>query len=348
MYVDMDCLKESYRYSTQTLVQLISSLPNGYFTPLTSLPTFLLRRIRYIDAGLAGYNVNRPNTTDLQLVNPNISSNNFLNSCLVTVNGYIMPIVSTNGIITIPNGYLQSVTNNDTRVGIISFEDIGNITTIPITPSMVILSPNKAPSDLVYIKTPLNQDYVTLLVLNGYLVMPDQTTFYPIGNGNYALSLSAFNISNKLVESDKHQYYNSNLISTYLNYNNGNDTIGLSQINTPQFISAYLTLPNTFLVQVPKSNIVINRVNILNTQLVNSIVSHLQPINILRGSQGRIVDYFYTYRDGKYLVTSPNMKIDNYVNKDISLTTDDYQSNQRVPSKPLLQSALYWEEISFY
>lgn len=394
--VDFDQLKESYRNSSATLTQLLTTLPNGFFNPVSSLPTYLINRVRYIDAGLAGFTFSEINQKDILLTCPaDIGSNDFISYCLTTVNDYIMPVSLINNQLIIQNGFLNCAMNQNSRVGIISFEDIGGIITTSITPNMVVLSPNASPLDLIYINASLpNPNYITLLVLNGYLITPDNSTFYPTGNGNFALSLNNFNVVYKLLESETSQFFNSSFISNYFtnrginNFNNqfdSNYSINLTEkdyaiwqemlnnnqffyfnsttmksktnynveinttlLNSPQFISAYLTLPNTFLVQIPANNLTVINQNILNTELMNSLTTEIQPTNLLTGAQGKIVDYFYTYRDGKYIVTSPGMYINNYITKYLNTSKLDLVTNQRRPNDPLVQSSLYWKELNFY
>ncbi len=394
--VDFDQLKENYRNSSATLSQLLTTIPNGFFTPLSGLPIYLVNRARYIDSGLAGFTFSQINQKDILLTYPgDIGPNDFISYCLTTVNDYIMPVDLVNNQLIIQNGFLNCAMNQNSRVGIISFEDVGEIIITPITPSMIVLSPNTSPLDLLYINASLpNPNYITLLVLNGYLVTPDQTTFYPTGNGNYALSLNNFNVVYKLLESETRQFFNSSFISNYFtnrginNFNNQFDTnysinltekdyviwhqmlnnnqffyfnsttlkdktnytveINTTLLNSPQFISAYLTLPNTFLVQIPANNLTVINQNILNTQLMNSLTTETQPINLLTGAQGKIIDYFYTYRDGKYIITSPGMYINNYITKYLNTGKLDLVTDQRRPNDPLVQSALYWKELNFY
>jgi hypothetical protein len=91
--------------------------------------------------------------------------------------------------------------------------------------------------------------------------------------------------------------------------------------------------------------------NILNTEITNQLVSDYRPNNLLIGSQGRLVDYLYSLRKGKYIITSPHMYSNNYVelkndfqnaNKNGILTT------QRSPLNPIIKSGLFWKQYGFY
>ncbi len=350
---DFNQLKTTYRYSTQTLNQLLATLPNGFFTILPNLPYFKVHYNRYIDASIAGYTLSE-NGANIVLTNSAVTTNNFLRYCLTTVNDYIMPTEVIDGQINIQNGMLQSVMQNRTKVGLISFEDIGEILYQDILSTNVIAPTNKTLDELLYIKTNLPVGYVTFLVLNGYLIAPTSEGFYPIGNGVHVLSLRKLGFHFKLLDSRFKQYYDYDYITQLLpssltsQYASSNNRISTQLINTPSFIDAYLGLPNTFLFQVPAQNIIIKTKNILNTTLQNMITTVEEPTHMLIGSQGKIVDYFYVHREGKYIITSPNMYINNYINMKNVPNNSAYITKQRLPYDPLVRSSLYFKQYGFY
>ncbi len=350
--VDFSQLKKQYRYSTQTLNQLLATIPDGYFNILPELPYFKVRYTQYMDSSLAGYTIAKSGN-DLIISNPNIDTQDFLDFCITTVDGYVMPVSLNNNQITINNGLLQAAVNEYTKVGIVSFQDAGQILIENISLSNINLSQNRSPDDLLYIQTQLPIGYATFLVLNGYLIASTTDAFYCIGNGLYALSLRKLGYHYKLLDSRDKQYYNYDYILPFLPqdlvnlYSNSNNLISNKLISTPEFISAYLTLPNTFLLQVPMTNVIIQTKNIINTELVNSFVVQNQPKELLIGSQGKIVDYFYTYRKGKYVITSPGMFSNNYIEFKNS-PNNEYLSNQRVPNNPIIKSSLYFKSYGFY
>lgn len=345
---DIDQLKGQYRYSTQTLTSLISTLSDGYLSTIQEIPVTPVNYTRYISADLAGYSLSY-NNNNLILNNPNVEGSTYPDYCLTTVNGYIMPTQYTNNQIAVSMG-----TNplNYLRVGIISFENIGQITTTPITTANIVLSGTRSPSELLYLKTNVNPSYITFLVLNGYLIAPTSGGFYPVGNSIFALSLEKLGYGFKLLESRYKQYYNYNLITEYLPSelvgNLDPNKISIPLIKNPLFINEYLTLPNTFLVTIPATNIVLRTKNILNTELVNSIRTRVQPTNILVGSQGKIIDYYYTYKNGQYIVSNPNMTVDNYVDSHGIDASKEFISDQRIPNSPLVRSALFFKQYGFY
>ncbi len=354
IYTDLNMIKEKYRTSTLTLTEVISAAPNGYFVPLTDIPYYRVNYSRYMDSTLAGYTLSKQNI-DLVLTNPKVSSNDFLKYCLTSVNGFILPFSLVNNQIAIPNAYSQIALNNDTRVGILSFENVNPISITPITSNMIFSATNRTLHDMLYIKSGLSDQYVTMLVMNGYVIAPTSSGFFPIGNGVFNLSLRKLGYDFKLVDSLPHQIYNYNYILSQLpssltsQYSNlPPDTVSVPLIQTLDFINAYLTLPNSFLVQVQASNVVTKTQNILNTQLECQLVSDTQPTNILTGSQGRIVDYFYSYSKGKFVITSPYMHDNNYVQLKSKPVDAGYLSRQRLPYKAIMKSTLFWKQYGFY
>ncbi len=403
--VDFDQLK-AYKNNNTPLSTFLQNLSPGYFNPLPSLPFIKISYSRYKDAEMAGYSINSPvaqsllNNTDIILNNSNVYMQSAYNKCIFTVDGFIMPSTLVDDYIVIKDGLFTSMMNNYTKVGIISFEDSGNIVTQSLDSSNISLSKTRSPSDLLYINSYAIDGYITFLVLNGYLIAPTTEGFYYIGNGNYSLSLNKLGYPFKILDSRYKQYYNYDLISTFLpqsllnqlndtknilNQNNDNqnslnqnnsplignpfsrcyndsynpgytnnedslnaNSVNLNILNNPLFINAYLTLPNTFLLFIPANNVVVKNKNIFNSDLVNSLVLDYEPKDIMYGSQGRIVDYTYMKKDGKYIVTSPNMYINNYVDIKNQPNLPTYLRDNRIPNEALVKSQLAFKQYGFY
>lgn len=358
IYVDLNTFKNQYRNSQVTLEEFVNSAPNGFFTAISALPISYINYVRYMDSQLAGYSLSASGN-NISLSNPNVAVSNYYKYCLTSVDGFILPNSIQNSQLVVENAFSQCQLNDYTKIGIVSFENISPLNIQPITSNMIVSVTNKPLNQQLYLKTNLNPDYVTMLVLNGYLIGPTTDGFQCIGNGLYSLNLHRLGYYFKLLDSLNKQYYNysyivnqlpSTLQSQYSNIPFG--TISVPMINNIEFINAYLTLPNTFLVQVSNaSNIVIKNRNILNTEITNQLVSDEEPRNLLIGSQGRLVDYLYTLSKGKYIITSPHMYSNNYVQlKDMftNANQNTYLSNQRNPLKPIIKSGLFWKQYGFY
>ncbi len=359
--VDFDQLR-SYYNSNELLSVVLSNLSPGFFTPLDNFNYPNVKYTRYIDAELGGYTINNYDYSpasnvhqyDLILNNPNIYPQSVESTCLLSVDGFIMPFNVSNQSILIENGFLVSKVNNYTKVGIISFEDIGNIITQPIGTNDIYLSQTRSPSELLYIKSYSIENYVTFLVLNGYLIAPTSQGFYSIGNGNYVLNLKQLGYYFKLLDSRYKQYYTYDFILNFLpsslvsQYEITENKISRDIVENPLFINAYLTLPNTFLVFIPANNVVIKNKNILNSNIVNNLVLDYQPTYLMYGSQGRLVDYTFIYRDGKYIISSPNMYINNYIDEKNLPNLPSYIRDNRVPDKALAKSQLAFKQYGLF
>lgn len=355
--VDLNYFKKKYRNSQILLSDFVNNASNGFFVPLADLPIEYINYVRYMDSQLAGYSLSASGN-NISLSNTNVSSANYYKYCLTSIDGFILPnSLNSSGSLIVENAFAQSQLNGYTKVGIVSFENISPISIYPIQSSNIISVTNKPLNEQLYIKTNLNPDYVTMLVLNGYLIGPTTDAFQCIGNGLYSINLRRLGYFFKLLDSLDKQYYNYsyilNQLSSQLTSQYSNippNTISPALISTVEFINAYLTLPNTFLLQVSNvSNIVVKNRNILNTEITNQLVSDTQPNDILIGSQGRIVDYLYSFNKGKYIITSPYMYSNNYVElKNRPINENGYLSRQREPLMPILKSNLFWKQYGFY
>ena len=356
IYVDLNVFRKKYRNSQTVLADFVNNASNGFFTPIASLPIEYINYIRYMDSQLAGYSLTASGE-NIKLSNTDVGSANYYKYCLTSVDGFILPNRIQNGSLVVENAFSQFQLNGYSKIGIVSFENISPISIYPIQSSNIISVTNKALNEQLYLQTDINPAYVTMLVLNGYLIGPTTDAFQCIGNGLFSLNLRRLGYYFKLLDSLNQQYYNYNYILSLLSstltsqYSNiPPNTISIPLISTVEFINAYLTLPNTFLVQVNNAaNIVVKNRNILNSEITNQLVSDEQPTNLLIGSQGRIVDYLYSLKKGKFIITSPHMYSNNYVQlKSRPLPNDGYLSRQRDPFDPIIKSYIFWKQYGFY
>jgi hypothetical protein len=96
-------------------------------------------------------------------------------------------------------------------MGLWSFRQIGKIKHIPITLSMIFKQANDSRFyEKTYIK--LNESVegkTALLVLGGYLVLPDAGVFTHVGNDTYSLDISRLPIAERYFDSFKDIDYTS-------------------------------------------------------------------------------------------------------------------------------------------
>src|ERR1019366_6127390 len=135
---------------TITLTQFLIENGNKTLPTLATVPVLNPKYAHYADAFHAGYSVTpiklgtastsqlpMSEKTSLQLTRPNTDYNLFYNSCLVNINGfYHLTDMDTNGIYVIDGMKSRNISNHN-QIGIYSFNDIGAIQLVPITPAMI-------------------------------------------------------------------------------------------------------------------------------------------------------------------------------------------------------------------
>lgn len=328
VFVDFLSQESGLAGYTGTIPQWLAAIGNKTLPTIPELPSNTIAYARYSDATKSGYKmdvckigfqlpVNYPidMLPDLKMSRPKFNTNLSLiySNCLVTVNGFLHQASTDGTYAYIVQGANTMRKSNLNHVGILSFLDIGAVTTIPVDTTAIYsdkTDPTQKLKNKIYMY--LNQDLTgktVLLSLGGYLVFPDPNIFYQVGNNTFALHTEALPIPERYFESSQYIDLSSlGLDSTPLLPG----TINVTQLLSDEVLTKYLQLSQSFWIIVDTSTLKYEPLYLEHSKLPGMFISYKKPINPLFVGYGRMAEYWTTYEDGQWSVTIDQSFLLNY------------------------------------
>ena len=342
---------------SSTFAEFLISNGNITLPALPKNPTLNTVTAKYADGFRAGYKITPSNpltslsspqpTSDkkwLHLTQAGVDYNLFYKSCLVSINGFFhITDTDLTGIYVI-DGMKSARKGNMNQLGIYSFADLGSISLLPITSSMLYKQkPDQLFKDAVHID--LGQDIskkTVMLVLGGYLHVLDNTTFTPTSNTTIKIDISNLPLLDRFYES-KGTLDLSSLPLTSVRRNT--DQVSIDEFYSDANITAYLTISQSFFVILDNDAVFIKTVPIHKTTIPGMYVAHSVPMYPLMGKIGRNVNYWSVEEDGQYSVTCTDCISNNYVYGTVDVMNENSIDSARIPGNAQDISDLYFLEV---
>lgn len=321
---NLDKLKVVKNTSSQTLQQYLTGIGNTSLATDYPARDFTKHYAKYADVFHAGYKVNatnmlyaedspltRSDKPDLKLTKTDLNYAVFEKNALVNVNGlFHYTQVDQNGIY-VKDGMKSCLLSNQNQAGILSFYDVGEITTIPIT------------ADLIYRRTPsvslydecllkLEQDITNkhvAIVVGGYLHFLD----------NRVISISnskTIRFNFKMLPLLERYYESKNIIdltSLPLEKVDATSTVSIESLKSDAVLQAYLLLSQSFIVLINNTDIFIEQDYLKQTPNRNALVSVIPPFYPVVAGYGKILNTWYAVEDGLFNITAKHNHRNNYV-----------------------------------
>ncbi len=328
VFVDFLSQESGLAGYTGTIPQWLAAIGNKTLPTIPALPSNTIAYARYSDATKSGYRmdvckigfqlpVNYPidMLPDLKMSRPKFNTNMSLiySNCLVTVNGFLHQSSTDGTYAYIVQGANTMRKSNLNHVGILSFLDIGAVTTLPIDTTAIYsdkTDPTQSLKNKIYMY--LNQNITgktVLLSLGGYLVFPDPNIFYQVGNNTFALHTEALPIPERYFESNQYIDLSSlGLDNTSLLP----DTINVTQLLSDGVLTKYLQLSQSFWIIIDTPTLKYEPLYLEHSKLPGMFISYKKPINPLFVGYGRMAEYWTTYEDGQWSVTVDQSFLLNY------------------------------------
>lgn len=362
IYVDIFTLKNDYLNYTGTVQSLLTSLGNKSLLTLPTLPNSNIKYAKYADAFSVGYklnttligaaNVNQLTTSQLKdavITRPNTTTNLQMlhDYCMVSVNGFFHR-TDSDGI----NAYLYDAgttvkKSNSNTVGIWSFLDIGKIVKQPIALTNIF---NQGLNSTLYERTyiKIGQDVskkTVMLVLGGYLILPETNIFWQTANDTYAINFGMLQLLERFYESQNYIDLSSLGI--------GVDPANVSTINVATFLSdavlkKYLTLSQSFIVILDSPNIFINKMPVKNNTTPGYYTSFQEPTGALFVGYGKVGEYWKANENGYWSMTVHDSIMRRYLFSNTPLDMQVNVTPMLVPSDPYVNSNATMLQIGSY
>lgn len=322
---------------TRTHFNYVSANRAGYKFEIYNIHNHMYDKLAYWD---------KTNFPDIKITRPGITTNlSLLNTnALLSVNGYFHKTITKGSELFIPLVTRSMLKSRANQLGIFSFNNLDTpINVVSITPDMITPDGSYSLLDKAII-TFSNEINVAFLCIAGYLIFEEPGVLYKISPNSYALHLSKLNYIEKLYELNE---YRDIFDELYIPLSTNNPSlIDGTVARADSTIVKFLTLNNSFLVQIPVSNLQTRKVFLERTNIPSTFRTEIKPQHLLFGGYGKTLEYITREIDGtKYQVNTLDAYYNNYLfsklpQEDIKLFND-----HRMPNNTLRLVQAYFLEI---
>jgi hypothetical protein len=322
VYVDFTAMKNTLAGYVGTIPQWLINIGNLTLPTVPVLPNSLVNYTTYSDATIAGYKMNVCKIgyqipinypvdllPDLQVSRPNYNTNLGLinTNCIVTVNGFLHQTDYDGTYAYIVQGANTMRKSKINHVGILSFLNIGTVSTLPIDTTKIYSDPSDTIQTLknkVYLYLDENTTGQTVMLsLGGYLIYPQADVFYQVGPGTYVLHIDQLPIVQRYFESNQYIDLSSlglDLTNVYPN------TINVNQFLSYTVLKLYLSLSQSFWIIVNTPILRYNKIYFEHTKLPGMFIAYDEPTTPLFVGYGRMAEYWKVYEDGQWAISTDN------------------------------------------
>ena len=259
----------------------------------------------FANAFMAGYKVDltrsgaRPSTElpkaaqrDLFITHKTVPAPLLYTNAIASVNGFLhRGYVSEWGYYVQEGGKTIQVAN-DNRVSLLSFANLGGCQTIPIVESMIQGLPEEGRLDTpLYINTP-DFDWTgkTAFLSIGGRLLPLGNVFRSVGERSFEFRALQYPILQHFLEAEK--VIDCSAIRALLTKKDGNPTaVSVDESFSKEFLKAYLTMPQTFLIAVNSPGVFVEYDDIEPTQSPGAFLAGYGLFGPLIADTGRLMDY---------------------------------------------------------
>lgn len=362
VYVDMDTLRTQYSSYNGTLEDLLILNGNNTLDTVAALPDTTVKFARYSDAIRAGYKIKpciagqivpegypsidlldlkvtrEPYTTDMQLIE---------DYCLVSVNGYYHWDETANGESFIFNGAVTMRKSNLNHMGIYSFHDVGKLTKIKLDPEEI-----KPVTDGTFLRDKINfsvtedlDDKSYILVLGGYLCLPQEGVFWRSGEHGFTLDINRISYKERIFESQQYIDLKSLGLTTFPI---GDDVVSVDQLFSDDVIKKYMTMSQSFLVIVDTPNLTSNKIHVRHSSLPGMFTTYQDPTYPLIVNYGKVAEYWKTEEAGQWSLSVQDSFLRNYIASQQPVRNGQAVTDNLLGSNPFYHSRGFLLELSSY
>lgn len=308
---------------TVTVSEWLTAVGNTTLPFADSIPSFSEGYVRYTNAWHAGYQIDpisrigtleqggsKWDKQDLLIRRDDIDPEYLARNALFTVNGLFHIAEYGPQGVHLHNGNLSLRHANDNQVGVHSFADVGEVNYVPITDEMITAQHTNAPLHKgVYVTLPESVDMMGktyLLVLGGYLQALGKT-YTRVGERTYRIELPNLMLLERYYDSWDDLDLSSG--SGLTEYEHNPSLLGVNELSQDSKIRHYLTLSQSFLVEVNAETFFQELIPLESAKLPGRYYDYEVTHYPVVGAYGRMLEYHPIVEDGvTVLCTSRNVR----------------------------------------
>ncbi|WP_233874201.1 hypothetical protein [Paraburkholderia adhaesiva] len=342
----------------QTFNAYLAAMGDAALPTSDTIPTLTPAYARYQDAFQAGYAIEPispiasltsplPTTekTDLFMTRESTSYSDFIQSCMVSVNGFFHLIDTDreNGIWVI-DGMKSVIHAKKIKVGIVDFEDLGTLTYVPITPEMIykqIDTENLGNRAYLNLGVDLT-GYTVMVVIGGYLHVLDAKTVSLVGIRSLMINFNNLPLFDRYYESGRFIDLSMLPLSKWPD---NPHAFTVAEMISDAYIEAYLAMSQSFVVLIDNTQLWTELVGVEAPRWPGAYISYVEPVWPLMTGSGKIAEYWPVPEDRQWsLRVEDNLK-DNYLYRTVDAKGETGLTDSRNPMHAAGVSPAYFLQI---
>lgn len=357
VYLDMDEVRDQYSTYNDTVAQWLIDILDASLPTVNTAPDFRTRTARFMDAFRAGYSVKPYNAlygenvamSDrmdalLTRASPVADYSLFYNTTLVTVNGFYHRTDFSVGKGVVVYKATESVKkSNQNQMGLLTFDGMCSIQTVPITDSMIFKQDTNIPlSQAAYINTGLDLTNKSIVfIIGGYMhFVKDIVT--KVGESIFKIDFANYPLFDRFYEMRGHLNVSSfNLSTSTVNP----DQIAVEELQTDENIKALLLMNQSFMVVLDTPHLYTEKNYVKGTGYPASYIGFTTPNKTLVTGLGRHNEYWYRHEDDQYILTVYDNAVSNRIYNTVNPYFENSVGDSELPTDPVYLSGAYFLEI---
>lgn len=307
-----------------TIAQWLTSLGDQMLPTVGSAPFRVNRYVNYRDAALANYSwrlaardrhpdagASDGELTDLVLNRQNTTYTDMAKYCLVSVNGLFHYTTAEPYGLRVHDAGSSAYVAGVTHIGIHSWAGLGDIELIPITPDRISrVDPTVPITDKARIDTGLVSDRKTvLLVMGGYLHVLDSVATRQ--GQSVIVDVKKLQLAQRVFDTLRIADLQDAVKD--FTHEEGHWSTTVANLGSEEFIRAYLSVSQSFLVVVNTPILYVEKELVRNTELGGTYTSKNKPLYPLLGPLNKVSEYIPRKKGNDWLLYNykpyyPNFK----------------------------------------
>lgn len=270
--------------------------------------------------------------SDLFITKQGVDPIDMFKHTLISVNGYIHQSDANSKGLWVTDGYKTIRKRKKQCIGIYSFENLGELTQIPITENMISKLNDKV--DL-YNECVIDigqdcTDKTIILILGGFMHVLDYDVFSQISESAIKIKFNNIPFLERIHLSTE----DLDIDDTLYDKRYGEKNLHLANLYSDEFIKKFLTLSYSFIVLLDNNEVFKEITYPQQRGIPNNYLSDIKPTLPMMTRLGKLEEYV-TIKDGdKYVLETADCqyrpRLYNYRGK---IPTDSYYNDARIPTK---------------
>lgn len=362
VFIDMEVLAPLYSNYNGTLAELLILIDSTTLPTVPVLPSSSVKYAKYSDAIRVGYKIKpclagsifpdnypRDSFKDLEITRTAYATDMTVvqDYCLVSVNGYYHWTDATTNAAYAYDGAITMRSSKLNHLGILSFLDIGKLTKIKLLAENIKpVTVGTTLSEKINFSVEENLDDKSyILVLGGYLVLPQEGVFWRSGAQGFTLDINRLSYKERLFESKSYIDHSPLGLSVSTS---GDNVYDVNEIMTDAVIRKYMTLSQSFLVLVDIPTLVSNKIYVRHSSLPGMFTAYQDPVYPLIVNYGKVAEYWKTQEDNYWSLTVQDSYLRNYVIGQQPIRSGQAITDNLLAGKPFYHSRGYFLELAGY